>query len=161
MKKKQKTKKLNKCQLDREKTLVRSHQLGTASQDQRENPSPWKPPERRREDRLKGYCEWGDVMAPAPKSLLRRQRERERERGGGGRGGGPGCGCCLRRLARHCTDVVLRQIHHAPVRHQSGTPRVMFSAAGAERRRGENGEMRLHRCGHVLREFHTALEMQK
>lgn len=74
-------------------------------------------------------------------------KERRKERRGGG---GRGCGCCLRRL---CTDVFMRQIHHPPVRHQSGTPRVMFSAAGTERRRGENGEMRLHRCGHVLREF--------
>lgn len=58
------------------KTPVRSHQLRTASHDQRETPCPWKPPERRREDRLEGYCEWGDVMAPAPKSLLRGQRKR-------------------------------------------------------------------------------------
>lgn len=59
------------------KTPIRSHQLRTASHDQRESPCPWKPPERRREDRLEGCCEWGDVMAPAPRSLLRRQRERE------------------------------------------------------------------------------------
>lgn len=63
----------------RPKTPVRSRQLRTASHDQRETLCPWKPPERRREDWLKGYCEWGDVTTPAPESLLRRQREREEE----------------------------------------------------------------------------------
>lgn len=37
----------------------------------------------------------------------------------------------------------------------------MFSAAGAERSRGENGKMRLHRCGHVLRDFQAVIEMKK
>lgn len=44
--------------------------------DQPETPCPWKPPQRRREGWLEGCCEWGDVTAPAPESLLQRQSER-------------------------------------------------------------------------------------
>lgn len=46
-----------------------------------ETPYLWKPPQRRREGWLEGCCEWGDVTAPAPESLLQRQRGRKRERG--------------------------------------------------------------------------------
>lgn len=37
----------------------------------------------------------------------------------------------------------------------------MFAAAGATRRRAENGKILLHRCGRGLRDLHIVLEMQE
>lgn len=123
--------------------------------DNSETPSPWKPPQRRREGWLEGCCEWGDVTAPAPESLLQKtERERERrEEGKEKQGREKGRERERLLLLEELEEVEVRSalhrralapIHHLSVRHQSGASCEMYTAVGARGRRGENGKILLH-----------------
>lgn len=127
--------------------------------DQPETPCPWKPSQRRREGWLEGCCEWGDVTAPAPGSLLQRQRERGWKRQTGEKERKTARLPLLAEVRTTLRRRALAPVHHLSVTRQSGTSRVMFAAAGAKGWRGENGKILLHRCGHRL--IQIALEMHK